>query len=75
MKIAQAGWFEDTNVLAGEGRVVRKPCERLSGQGSSLEERGERSLEPSSFCHAGAKAACFRTTLPEPSIRSSHHPA
>jgi hypothetical protein len=51
----------------GEGRVVRKPCGRLSEHGTSLEERGERSLEPSSFWLAGAKTACFRATLPEPS--------
>jgi len=52
-------------MLSGEGRVVRKPCERLSGHGSSTEGRGERSLEPSRFFLAGEKAACLRTTLPE----------
>jgi hypothetical protein len=61
--------------LPSEGRVVRKPCERLSGHGSSTEGRGERSLKPSSFCLAGAKAACFRTILPELFKRFSQHPA
>jgi hypothetical protein len=73
----QAGCFENTQAFAalGQGRVVRKPCGRLSGHGSSLEERGERSLEPSSFCLAGAKAACLRTILPEPFKRFSPTPS
>jgi len=61
--------------LAGEGEVVRKPCERLSGHGSSTEGRGERSLEPRRFCLAGAKASCFRTTPPEPLKRFSQSPS
>jgi hypothetical protein len=61
--------------LAGEGEVVRKPCERLSGHGSSTESRGERSLEPRRFCLAGAKASCFRTTPPEPLKRFSSTPS
>jgi len=44
--------------LTSEGRVARKPCERLSGHGSSTEGRGERNLEPSRFFLAGGKAAC-----------------
>jgi len=51
----------------GEGRVVREPCERLSGHGSLTEGKGERSLEPRRFWLAGTRAACFRTILPEPS--------
>jgi len=49
----------------GEGRVVREPCERLSGHGSLTEGKGERSLEPSRLCLAGAKPACFRSIQPD----------
>ncbi len=56
----------------GEGRVVRRSCERLSGHGSSTEGRGERSLEPSRFWLAGAKAAYLRANLPELFKRFSH---
>ncbi len=51
--------------------MVRRSCERLSGQGSSTEGRGERSLEPSRFWLAGAKAAYLRANLPEPSMAAT----
>jgi len=62
-------------ILAGEGRVARRPCGGLSGHGSLTAGRGERSPEPSSFCLAGAKAACLRTTLPELFKRFLSRPA
>jgi hypothetical protein len=57
----QSGYFENTHIsvyllflyfvylILGEGRMVRRPCVRLSGQGSSTGGRGDRSLEPSRF--------------------------
>jgi len=62
-------------ILPGEGEVARKPCERLSGHGSSTEGRRERGLEPRRFCLAGAKASCFRATPPEPFKRFSSTPS
>jgi len=49
---------------------MKKPYERLSGHGSSTEERGERSLESSRFWLAGSKAACFWIQKPEHTVFS-----
>ncbi len=74
LRNAPAKRFENTQAFyyPSEGRMVRRSCEGLSGHGSSTEGRGERSLEPSRFWLAGAKAAYLRANLPELFKRFSH---
>jgi hypothetical protein len=63
----RSGWVIQEHAgfaLPSEGRVVKKPCERLSGHGSSLEERGERSLNRAAFDTLGRKRRAFEALCP-----------
>ena len=54
-------------VLQGEGRVVRKPCERLSGHGSSPIGEGSEALNRAAFASLGQKRRAFELLCLSPS--------
>jgi hypothetical protein len=63
MNIAQAGCLENTQAFAllSEGKVVRKPCERLSGHGSSPLGEESEALNRAAFDSQGQKRRAFES--------------